>query len=87
MEISLQDLKWVFQGISFRCLVYEISLFEATHVCNQRGHAPFNFSLVFLIPKDTLENLCYINEKVSLSTQMDILRNFISFLGLRDIID
>jgi hypothetical protein len=87
MEIYFQYLKWVFCIISFRCLVYEISLFEVALVCNQRGPTPFNLGLVFLTPNDTLENLCYINGKVSLSDQKGILLNFILFPSLRDITD
>jgi hypothetical protein len=78
MEISLQYLKWVFHGISFRCLVYEISLFEATHVCNQGGHTPFKFGLVFLTPWATSEQVPYTDGNISSVAQMGLRRNWIS---------
>jgi hypothetical protein len=80
MEISLQDLKCVFHRISFRRLDYEISLFEAAHVCNQRGHTPFKFGLVFLTPWTTSEQVPYIDGNISSVVQMGLRQNLISSL-------
>jgi hypothetical protein len=78
MEISLQYSKWVFREISLRYLVYEISLFEEAHVCNQRGCAPFKLGLFFLNPWTTSEKVPYIDGNISSVAQMDLQRSWIS---------
>jgi hypothetical protein len=78
LEIYFQYLKWVFRVISFRCLVDEIYCFEATHVCNQRGRAPFNFGIVFLTPWATAEQVPYTDGNISSVAQMGLRKNWIS---------
>jgi hypothetical protein len=59
-------------------LFYEIYLFEETHVCNQHGRTPFNFSLVFLIPWATSEQVPYADGNISSLSQMGLQQNWIS---------
>lgn len=77
LEISLQYIKWVFHGISFCCLVYEISLFEAAHVCNQCSCTPFKFNLIFITPWATSEQVSHSDGNISLVAQMNFWQNWI----------
>jgi hypothetical protein len=78
MEISLQYLKWVFHGISFCCLVYEISLFEATHVCNQRGPHALQIQASFSHSMGHLRTSSIYDGNISSVAQMGLRRNWIS---------
>ena len=72
MEIYLQNIKWVFHGISFCCQVYDISFLEEAHVCNQCGHVPLKFDLVFITPWVTSKQVPYTDENISSVAQMGL---------------
>ena len=74
-EIYFRYLKWVFHGISFRSMVWEIWSIKATYVCKIVRACLLRFCKYFLTLCTTTEKLCHMDGNVSSISQMSIWRN------------
>ena len=77
-EIYFHYLKWVFLGIWFRSMVWEICSIKATYVCKIVHMRLLRFNKNFLILWNTIEKLCHKDGKVSFISQMGLWHNSIS---------